>query len=803
MALTYNKNIRDLSIKGTITLNTGRQIHLTTDDIVSYSFDSQIGSEGLPLGSAESSTFSLEIVNRNHQYLPSQFDNAEVHMFVGIKNGADFEYSDFGVWYVDNSSAPEQSVSISLSGYDALASRFEAVFTDDSGSYPSTIGRIASVVCLAAGIRLKTADFPNAGLVVSKMPEWGEDTTLRDILSYCAICAGGYVRIARNGQLEIVGFMDGKTYEINPDMYQTFTLTGGTEFKFNSIEAMLDKDSDEYSRYAINGNISSNATNTIQIEYNPLLTDSIIQSIVNELSGIEMEAGTISWGGDPSVMCTDFYSVTMLDGTVHKMMLTSQSFSFDGGMTVTESCDLPAINSSQGATYSTSTNMYDAKGNLKASRISGLDKRVIDATVGHFEQLTAESAEIDELLAAFISAVNLIAGKIDASVIKAGTITSDKLDVGVVDAVTIDAIAAKIESLSAEDIATDRLAAALAAFTVVTAGNASFDQATIKHLVSQAMNLEYGVAEQVFIKNLAVEYAQMVGAAIGELCIKASDGNYYLVDVSPNGTVTATRTTVSDGEVTAGQTSGGKMILETNITAANLNAGNLLATYALINQIDAARIDVDQLFAREAFISLLRTSNIIGGESITMIAERASKSFRQEDMPTDGIKPGDTWRIPSTGQTYQAEDASEYGLKFYLDTDGSIHYELVTDDGSISLKMQDYDLEIDGIVLQNDADGNPVTPIRWVLVQDSNMMSKQEFEHYVRVAPDGLHVGTKIDPVTAEVLDEPIGEVVIDHDSVDIVLGGNTFSSFTGSYVAFGNYQIRKTADGGIAFKMR
>lgn len=396
------------------------------------------------------------------------------------------------------------------------------------------------------------------------------------------------------------------------------------------------------------------------------------------------------------------------------------------------------------------------------------------------------NAAIDQLSADAITALTARIQEIVAQ-----KLTTDELY-----AVYAEMIALKAGTITADNIQTDALAAELARITVLAAGTASFDKATIQHLVAAAMNLEYGVAGQVFIKNLAVEYAQMVGAAIGKLCIKASDGNYYLMDVKPDGTVTATKTTVSNGEVNAGQTSGGKVILETNITAANLNAGNLLATYALINQIDAARIDVSQLFAREAFIDLLRTSNIIGNESITIIAERASKNFRQEYAPDAGIKPGDTWVKPSTGETYQAEDASRYGLRFYLSSDGSLQYELDVDDGSISVGMAGYDLEIEGIVFQDDA-----VPIRWVLVRDSGVLSEETFrQHYMRLdSEDGLHIGAldaNGDPTT--------GEVRIDSDSVDIIMNGKTFSSFAANYVEFGNYQIRKSVkDGGLVFKAR
>ena len=396
--------------------------------------------------------------------------------------------------------------------------------------------------------------------------------------------------------------------------------------------------------------------------------------------------------------------------------------------------------------------------------IERLSAQAITALTARIQEIVAEKLTTDELYAAYAEMIAL----------KVGTITADSIE-------------------------TDDLAAELARITVLMAGTAEFNQATIKHLVAEAMNLEYGVAGQVFIKNLAVEYAQMVGATIGELCIKASDGNYYLLDVAPDGSVSATLTNVSGSEAAAGQTSGGQIILETNITAANLNAGNLLATYALINQIDAARIDVDQLFAREAFVGLLRTTKIVGETSIEMVAKRAAnagKTFRQEDAPTgaDGINPGDLWIIPGTEQMYQAEDASDAAVEFYLGSDGALYY--TTEADGVEAEMQEYDLYMSGVSLNVSADGEIGAAYRWALVQDKVLAdeiaaNKEAFDRVVRIDDDGLHVG---DNQTAN-------EVLIDSESVNIVIENQRYSKFAAQYVQFGNYKIGIAEDGGLMFK--
>lgn len=70
---------------------------------------------------------------------------------------------------------------------------------------------------------------------------------------------------------------------------------------------------------------------------------------------------------------------------------------------------------------------------------------------------------------------------------------------------------------------------------------------------------------------------------------------------------------------------------------------------------------------------------------------------------------------------------------------------------------------------------------------------KGAVEYYVRLdADDGLHVGKN----------GAANEVVITPDAVNVRLNGDTYSQLAANYVQFGNYQLRKTSDGGLAFKL-
>lgn len=427
--------------------------------------------------------------------------------------------------------------------------------------------------------------------------------------------------------------------------------------------------------------------------------------------------------------------------------------------------------------------------------ISG--SKLVSGSVGA-AQIKGNSVSLRHLQAGSVNADAILANSVTAEKIASGAITADKIQANALDAITIEAVKAKINEIVSKKLTTDEFYAALANITVLAAGTATFDQATVQHLIAKAMNLEFGEAGTVYITNLAVRYAQLMHATIADLCIKATDGNYYTLDVNQNGNVTAFRSSVTDGEISVGQTSGGKVILETNMTVENLNTSNLLGTYALINRIDAAKIDVGELFAREAFIALLRTTRIIGDKSLTLIAEQseqASRCFRQNEEPT-GAKAGDIWIQPDTGSTCQAESAEDANLRFTIDRDGNLYF--AAEDEEISFVMDDFDLFVSDsdLKISENPDGTLTAPFRWVLVQDESMLAdiksnKDYLDRVIRIDSDGLHVGD----------DQTDNEVLIDSDSVNVVVGGKEYSRFADRYVQFGKYKIGLADDEGLMFK--
>ncbi len=477
------------------------------------------------------------------------------------------------------------------------------------------------------------------------------------------------------------------------------------------------------------------------------------------------------------------------------------------------------------------------------------ERRFYARLVETLDDIYSKYGRIDEKLLSrnFVDTVNSAPDRaISALENQYASASVDSLYANSLTAQTANIVRLVVERMVADTIVADHLTAgsveATFAYMVsLSAKFGAFDFETVQNLVSQAMVLERGSAEELYIKNLAVLYAQVLNATIGTLCIRASDGNYYQIDVSQdeNGepSVRANAVSVRDDEIVAGQTDNGRIILGTNILAENLSAGSLSASDALVNSILAAKIDVDtlvarsafiqnltssesfidRLFAETAFIKALTTKRIIGDQSIEMIVgnvDASARIFRQEDAPGggDGVKNGDLWVIPSTGQTWQATALEALGLRFAVDGDGNLCYEIDGDAEGYSLYLDGADLRAEGFAFPLDADGIPGAPYVWALVRDAELernadaaanranealdianaaLSQADFQRVIRQDVQGLHVG-----------DNKTGfEVLIDSASVNVMSDGEALSTFSDKYVRLDNMQIHKVR-GGLAISV-
>ena len=263
-----------------------------------------------------------------------------------------------------------------------------------------------------------------------------------------------------------------------------------------------------------------------------------------------------------------------------------------------------------------------------------------DIANGGVRWVHIDAASIDQLTTEQLDALNaniktLIAGSITAQDITAGSITADRIDA---------------EDLAAAFANINVLNAAIADIAEAKIASADISVAHIVDLSADNFIAHDAVTDRYYIDKLAVRSAQMVQATVGELIIKATDNHYYRLDVNAWGVLTPTdvTTTLTNAEITAGVTSNGhSAIIETDLTVNDLYASNMKAINALIDKLTASRIDVDELFARQATITALNTVDIRGNQYLQLMVEGYGSTYTQWTDPASQtgniVKDGDVW----------------------------------------------------------------------------------------------------------------------------------------------------------------
>lgn len=232
---------------------------------------------------------------------------------------------------------------------------------------------------------------------------------------------------------------------------------------------------------------------------------------------------------------------------------------------------------------------------IAIAAIEQLTADSLSAQTAHINNLDAQTINTDDFAAALAHISTLIADAISAGTIETGTLIAE---------------IARINSVS------------------IAQANISFAKivdADIQNLIAHD-----AITDKYFIHKLMVDNLQVIEQTVGNLVIKAADGNYYKMDIV-NGTVSPTQVSVTQGEIESGVTESGKSIIETDLTATDLSATNIKGINALIDKITTSRIDATVLMANQAFIDALYTSQIFGEKSIEIIAGEAHDALNAID----------------------------------------------------------------------------------------------------------------------------------------------------------------------------
>lgn len=830
MALNLNMPERELDLRGTITLSTGSVVELSPTNVMHYSVTERSASTGFALGESQSATYNLEIDASEHDLTPLLLDGAKVTVEAGINIDGDMLYVPFGVWYISSAQLSDQSAVAVLSGGDALEFDFDGRFTDYGVAYPRTLLAMLQDACKQAGVELATTDFINSSISVEKKPKWPEDVSVRGVVGYIAACAGGFARINRSGKLEIISYAPkASSGTVTADTYKTLWTGDGVRFAFNCV-AVKYPGEEHWARFAIGPGIDG-PNKTLLVDGNPLYTETIARNVMTALNGFVSDGVGIDWIGDPTLRLGDIVTVEAVDGTLYTVVVNNQSISYDGGLSASTESNIAKRNGSSSG-YSANEPAINADGLLNGGKL------VVGSVVA--EKIAAEA----------VTAEKIAAGAVTTDKLDAGSVTAEKIKAGALDAETVTAVTGAFNKITVSDelyaafanvvklaagsiesgnISTDQLATVMADIVTLTAKTGEFDLATIKNLLAEVFNLEQGYAGTISITNLIVTSANLLNATVGKLVLKGPDGTYYRVFVGTDGKIQTEQVQPTDEEIEAGQTGGGQNIVETTVNAELIHGQTITGQQGNFNSILTQALNAGSITAQDAFIASATvplfyttaikavgdTLDLSANKSINFIVGKKADIYRQIDEPSDA-KFGDLWINPETGYTYQlsGDDVPDNLMpSFSLDENGDLVYEFSEEQQAFDLYIDENgDLVYNGIAyaLAINEEGKLYASSPWVRVTDSDLydevdgikattITRDEFYTYMNLKEDGLHIG-KVD--SSEPESTPKSELLLDNSSVSVLINGQPYSKFAANYVQFGNYQIRKSANGALVFKL-
>ena len=230
-------------------------------------------------------------------------------------------------------------------------------------------------------------------------------------------------------------------------------------------------------------------------------------------------------------------------------------------------------------------------------------------------------------------------------------------------------VAASIQDAHITTAQIDDLAAAVAKLIHAEVGVGEFTLAEIKNLLAEALVLERGSADSMYITNLAVTSANLLSAMLGKLVLKGEDGKYYQVMIGADGTIQTQEVQPSQGEIEAGETEGGLGIVETTANIGALTAQNVKGNEAIFQTILAQSMTAGKLTAGEALIAsatiptLYATSIQAIGNSLDLSANQSIQltvkkavGYRVEVVASSNVLSTEIPRTVIAARVWQGKD---------------------------------------------------------------------------------------------------------------------------------------------------
>ena len=506
------------------------------------------GAEEITIGSAVASYVQATIENKG-----IALSGKEVSLEIGVEVDGEMEYIPMGLYTIQNPKI--ESNKVTFTAYDRLASRCNGAYYSKL-SYPTDAVDILAEISTMTGVAIDISTLQR-GIQINQRAiieesDYNEETeesevittyvnpfdgyTYKETIGFIAGLFGKFAICGRTGMIEFRWYQ-GISYEIPSNIF--YNDLQETEESF-SIKRLICDNSDQ--------TLSSGSGVTGISMQNPVMTQSILDSVYNAVKGLIFTPAALRFIGDTRLDIGDIVTAVKNDCTKFTIPIISLITSYDGGLMQTIASYGNTAEEDDSDTKGPITEMAERVeyelafvkklmvDNLTATNatIKNLSGDVLKFKTGEFETLKTDVANFKQTFTDDLQASNA----------KINTLESDHATFKEATATNFNATNARIANIEA-----DYLKATDAKLTYATITNLNTTNAEITKLKTKDAEIDKLVATKATITDF--------NAAVGRVGVLES--SYANLNTLVNGnltsdniqnlTLTSKNTTIENGMI--------------------------------------------------------------------------------------------------------------------------------------------------------------------------------------------------------------------------------------------------------------
>lgn len=324
-----------------------RVVMATSDDIVSFVIDTDIGSS--PIGATPSAKLTITLSNEN--FNPDvmrdegyYYNDAEIWPYLWALDDNDImETKPLGRFVVLEYN--ESSPTITFTCVDYMTAKMQKKFVDPwvSGDYPLAYYKISDMATEQCGVPGDI--FDDSTNTIPSVPTWPDGCTCRDVIGWVAALVGGFAYIDNYGICKIRKLSTLPDIEVDASQY--FKLSRYSNYININVQTLVTEDGGTDPVEMLYAPVANAPYYKLEYSGNPLLKSGWAENTnvydrwdYYIMALVDRQNAKLTWNGGADVVIGDTIQVTRPDNNVSRITVLQHRLAYNGGLKCESGCGM-------------------------------------------------------------------------------------------------------------------------------------------------------------------------------------------------------------------------------------------------------------------------------------------------------------------------------------------------------------------------------------------------------------------------------------------------------------------------------